>query len=468
MNRDLTSVLAVSTDGELLATVTRFLSAVGYPTVALRDPSQVSLWAAIHQPAVALIDTRSGTGVTTSRLREIWQQAADLDLTLLAWIGPASDGEEVELSSLVEAGADDLIEVGAWGELLARLRTVARLREFESRLSQQCQLDHVSRLATEERFEQSLESAWNNGAPLGVVHVRFDAAASRDPGLLGKDLWQAVFVAAAKIVQQLAPRALCATGDLRDGSLKLLCALDEGGAESAERMLKQLAEQLRSDFEKTRLPGPFAGVPLSVSCGVAVREQAESPAELLANARDAALCAQRQGGNLVVTEEQWRANEELLRAAMAPDALYLTTSAGHLMKPFSWTLRQDESLRRAENLFQQTCADSVPVLGEGHEYLGLLLRDGVEGDLSRHVSEVCEQIPTVKLNTSFDEVFALLMQPNERLVVLDGERPVGLIRADEIALLDQPPQFRSLDSSLGTDSLMVPAGSLVVAQAASL
>ena len=148
---------------------------------------------------------------------------------------------------------------------------------------------------------------------------------------------------------------------------------------------------------------------LTVSCGLADSSGAESPDELLRQARDAASAALERGGNRIVTREQELIDEQW-QSAMESGSLYDATLARHLMTPFVWSLHNSESLSCSAPLLERTALPCLPVVdGEGC-FRGLLTRGPSGEDLSRTAGEAClADVPQADADTPLAEVVEMII-----------------------------------------------------------
>lgn len=445
MNSNLTHVLVVSNDGNMLSNTSRFLSVFGYRVSTLNCAGRCLEAVRLCRPDIVLADGRAGSGMDCNRLRGLcncpWLDGARV--VLLADLEAS-----VDLIGLVNAGADDVLESGCWGELLARLRAVSRLCDFEKRLWRRSDIDPETRLRRADTLDALLSELWSPDCQLACLHVTLDHAAEL-AHWLGQETWQRAMRAAGDVLASLTPRPL-AVATLGEGRFRVLLADDTQPAPGEQ------AEQLRHAMEQEALKVGEGTLTLTISCGLSHSRGCESSDDFLQRAELAALSAVERGGSLVVTDEERQTLDDQWHRFADPETLYQSTTACHLMTPFTWMVRSDEGMRRAAALLAQSGHQWLPVVDEEGRYRGLLHNEAVGEDLERLVDEACDDAaPRLAPDVPFAEVLALLEEGHRVAVVLRDQTPAGMICAQDVAALDQLPRPTATAEPLGTSDLLI-------------
>lgn len=436
-----TTILAASIDADLLGATHALLTAMDYQVTCTSLTNQLAALTRLHRPDVVIVDARE-ENFSSGQLRDLNAVANVLGTRVMVWHDEAANATFAEF---IDAGVDDIVDPSAWGELLSRLQSVARLREFEARLAEQSGLDPITGLLTQEVFQEVLQARWETGDLSGCLHVALDHLVSHQRHL-GTDAFQQMMATATEVFQNSSPLPVAVCGD-GAGSYQVLLPADVD--------CHRTAESIRAAFEQISLQ-VIGGLPLTISCGICLKDDANSSDELLHGALESAKLANHRGGNCVANDEQRRIFDAQWQQLSDPEMLFAATTAKHLLTPFAWQLRHDDSLRRAASLFEQTALEHLPVFDD-NGFVGLLQRDQACDDLGRHVSEVCStSFPQADLETSFQEVLETFINGGTHLVVVNNSQAVGMIRAEDLAAMDQLPLRQNVDESLvGTDRLVI-------------
>lgn len=433
------TILAVSDDAELLGNAALVLQAIGHRVICTRNVEHAVVWAASCQPDVCLVDARSDCN--SMPLREIESTAALHHLKIVLWMEGGDDVPRLSSASIV-----DIVEPDAWGELLARLRTMARLKEFESRLADDCGLELLTHLPTLTRFQAAAVESWRREQVAAALHVRLDIAATE--AILGQEAAQRIALASARNLQPLTPPPLALTS-AAPGEFQILLSHDADPHEVADVLLQRFAQTMIS-IRGTEFP-------LTCSIGIALSGDCETLEQVLEAAAAASQFAVQRGGNAAIDEEQHDALTEQWRQLSASNSLFDKTTAEQLMTPFPFAVQLDESLHAAAEFLAHSHFDYLPVLDADDQYAGLLSRHELKEEAG-NVSDCLDDVPATPKDLKFPEVLSRLGDSSV-LVVVDDGKPLGMITLQQLAVLDQLHTPAScVAEDCGTSRLVVAAG----------
>src|SRR5215510_9367811 len=144
MNPRAFAILIVSPDRRTLRRLSKFLEVFGYDVRQATDGPEAVAAAESSQPDFLILDGSSGKPADLQlcgQIRAVWPERYTYCLLLV------ERPQVADITSALELGCDDFLAAPiVYGELLARLRTGARVLEFERRLSEQAGLDPTTGL----------------------------------------------------------------------------------------------------------------------------------------------------------------------------------------------------------------------------------------------------------------------------------------------------------------------------------
>lgn len=415
-------LLVISNDAMLLGNATRFLTAFGYTVDSLGSPALAEQVVRLARPELLIVDVRPGSGVDARRLGEL---SSDDGLPRPRLLALSAAHRSHGLSSLVAAGADDVVHAGAWGELLARLRAATRALELERNVLRRCDLDPVTGLPGPTRLGEVLADRGQQDK-LAYVEVRLDYY-SHWRERHGLDVAERAEALVAESLREASPAAL-ALARLAPGRYAALLA--GGSSEAAD-----WSDHVRGHVEQQ--PRLGEGLPqVTICCGVAETAAVDDADALFAAARHAVEIASERGGNRVFISGEAAAADEAWRRQAGAGTMFCATTAGELMAPATWTLDAELSLKEAATVLEHSGVRVLPVTRDG-ALLGLLPRELCDaGEPNERVgAHARTDVPTVQHDTPFSRLWELFEQGHDTLVVLRDQQPAGLLLAEELATL---------------------------------
>jgi two-component system, cell cycle response regulator len=276
-----------------------------------------------------------------------------------------------EMIAGLEGGADDfLTKPVAEKELLARLKSGARVLELERKLSLLAHTDSLTGLLTQRAFYELLEKEWHRATrlhlPMSCVMMDLDFFKQIND-VHGHPAGDSVLKFAAELLLDTvrASDTVCRYGG--EEFCILLPETDENDA-----ML--WAERTRARLGALRIPTELRDMRVTGSFGVAQRHSDTPNAEDLVKLADQALlCAKRTGRDRVV---RYAATVESARAKPHAtdwhDEVFANMRARDAMNPLVVYLQEDNSIDEAARLFLQSGILSMPVLNSAGTLTGFV------------------------------------------------------------------------------------------------
>jgi diguanylate cyclase (GGDEF)-like protein len=338
-----------------------------------------------------------------------------------------------------------------YGELLARLRSAARLLEYDRRASQQELLDAMTGLPSQSTLIAQVRRRWltASGQKSAIACVLIDLdffAGTRNVEGHG-DTRMLLAAVTEELHKAEGADILACLGDDRFAAILPDTDIDAAG-QWAERIRVAIAEKTFANKPNCRI---------TASCGVACSQTAESVEELLDQATAALHSAKASGRNCVV---RWGECADDQVASQPWDNFFGRTVAADVLTVCTVFLQEDESLQRAQALFQQTRLEAIPVVDAAGKLIGLCTEDhldenSAEGKQSGLVRDV--MVPSPRHFGPREDLSTLIKffdaEPLAWAVIADNDRPLGLLTCDGLLGLSRPagPLAGSKKSSF-TDS----------------
>ncbi|MEQ8787286.1 MAG: diguanylate cyclase [Pirellulaceae bacterium] len=439
MNRRSLRVLVVAGDRTLLRHLSKFLGVFGYQVLEAADVEQA--WAALdrQRPEFLIVDDNLPDAMELCR-----ESAADESLSYIYTLLLTQTCGPGEVTDAIESGVDDfLAKPVVYGELLARLRAGARLREFERRWREQLGFDAVTGLPNRRSFMELLVrlTEQSAGARLAttcaLVDIDFFGRVPISRGVRTADELRARV--AQMLVESLPEHAVAAVF----GEDRLAVLLPDHTAVESQSW----AESLRAAVAEEEFGGAESPLPTTVSIGLADCEGG-GPAmlEVVSQAEQALRLAKTSGRNCVVRQGEFAEEEAAWAELATPGRLFEHTVARDVMTPCTVTLHTDDPVERAAVVLRQTRLFAVPVVDDQGALLGVVTQETDWSRLSsswrgkRSVREVMNAHPATENEyTSFAAlVESISSDANSVIVIVDEGRPTGLITRDNLASLSEP------------------------------
>jgi diguanylate cyclase (GGDEF)-like protein len=431
-------VLIVAADRTLLRHLSKFLGVFGYRVDQAAGIEQARAALERSRPEFLLID--EDLSDAANLCREAVDEHSPYIYSLLLSRNPAPGA----VTDALESGFDDfLAKPVVYGELLARLRAGARLREFERRWREQAGVEPVTGLPNRgtllDRLASQSGATPRKGQPASCVLFDVDYF-GRIAALRGNRAAESALQTLGRLIVSDAGEAAltaCFGGDRF--AVLLPNRTDVEAVQWAEELRQEIA---RHEFGTSDDP-----LSITVSAGVADCELGPPALLDVVDQAEQALEAAKSSGRDCVL--RWGQHEEEAAAwadLAAPGRLFEHTVARDVMTPCTATLRGDDPVDRAAALLEQTGLFAVPVVdGEG-KLAGVITQETDWNRLSgswrgrRQVREVMNTHPPCENEfTSFSALVDFFAADSgSLLVIVDGGRPTGLVTRDNLAALSEP------------------------------
>jgi DNA-binding response OmpR family regulator/predicted transcriptional regulator len=419
--------LLVSTDRPLLRRLSGLLESIGCNTDSIAEPQQARSLVEATRPDFLLVDTDLPGDVSQALCRAATDVGdATLPAVVLALVARR---ESARIPEILAAGADDILHKPLVpGEVLARVRAAARLREQQGRrYFQQGNAQTPGCLPSPAwralAGEVARQAAGSGACVLMTIdHFRQHAALLSRMG--------AVQLQSLVIERlQAAGGEGVVWGELEDDCFgALLTSSDDVAALSwAERLRVAVADR----------PFPWLDQAFHVTMSMGVAPLAGNEALAEQRARGALRLAQSSGHNYVASAAEWDHDQK--RQADQPSWMESAT-AWDIMLPAPLALYPDDTLEQAALLLAQTQFSHLPVADDNGRLVGLVSARSVnlserKTDSARKSASIrfvraimqatpaqCEDDEPVRKLASF---FA--SEPTPVVVVTRQGKPLGLI-----------------------------------------
>jgi two-component system, cell cycle response regulator len=437
------TVLVVSENRSNVRQLSEFLSTVGYTLLQATEPQLALAAVEARAPQILLVDWNVASRDNWELCRLLSERKLPGSLFMFLLTERLDRGQ---LQEALDAGIDDFLsEPVVYGELLSRLRSAARILEFDRRVRQQERIDPMTGLLNRSAFVGQLRSQWiisGDRAPRAACAVLDIDFFSRIRHAHGAATGNALLSLVAQELDRDRKgwEVLCYLGGDR------FCKMIPGANDAAA---VEWAERTRQALAGTRFTCCEPATQITVSIGVAGSDAADDAEELLGHATQALQAAKSAGRNCVV---RWAdaANGEFQPAGL--EKLFERTVARDVMKPCTVVLKSDEPISRATELFERTRLEAIPVVDTAGNLLGLCRATQIEAMAESAVShQIVKDIMTINVKRfgGCDD-FATVMKfftddPMTLAVVVDSARPIGLLNCDSLLSLSRPMSLGSLN-----------------------
>lgn len=424
------SVLVVDDDLLLSRLVAHWLRSAGYEVTQAADGLE-ALRAVQQAPPDILItdwDMPQLDGI------ELCRAVRQLDLPHYVYIIvlTARNDEELLVASL-DAGADNFLHKPvAREELLARVRSSARLLQLQAQLQRAALVDPLTNLATRRMFFDHLTRQWHRAkrenTPLSCVVCDIDFF-KRINDVYGHATGDLVLQTVADVIRRQTREMDCLS---RLGGEEF-CALLPG---ADEEHAVAWAERVRQAIARTGVLVGDSLLFVTASFGVAeLASDMTLPEQLVDRADQALLCAKQAGRDRVVRYSSIVESAEATQPAGMEHDLFEGATAGEVMTPVVVTLSAEDSTAAAIEILTRLRTNSVPVVGPAGELVGIVSEKDVMHALgsraagARPVREIMRtHVITFDIATPVRKIYEFLCRVTiRRVVIVDKDKPVGTI-----------------------------------------
>jgi two-component system chemotaxis response regulator CheY len=442
----------------MLRHLTRFLDNFGYRVLQAAGDQQGRAALEGEAPDLIIVDAelapQSGAAWCAAVRRE-WK-ARNLYILMVT-----RGGQPQDLVQAIEAGVDDFIHKPLnHGEILTRLRTGARVLEYERRVFRRRARDPLTGLLGETAFHEMLkgELALTRGKPRQLscvmIDVDFFHRFNRELGRIAGDV---VLAAVGKALAELTAKPAVATRLGQDRFAVLL-------ADTSTDKAMKWAEKARVTLSELEIPHHDATLRLTVSVGVAgFQASKDDPEALLEHARESLEAAKQSGRNCVARFGEYVEEIASWAELAAPGKLFERTTVRDVMTPCTVSLRPDETVGQAVTLFRQTQMEAIPVVDDKDALVGLVTNESVRkrSTPGQSISQIMsKEISRFEETVSFSKLMDFFSSDSKTLtMIVQGKRPSGFVTRDSLRALIEPisaDTFTESGESETGDNLLVP------------
>jgi two-component system cell cycle response regulator len=436
-------LLIVADDRKTLRRLSRFLRVFGFHVDPIADGQQAIAVYEAHPPDFLIVD---GDSLAMEHCRQLFSKSRNgYTYTFLM----VRDVKAEKLTDALVAGVDDfLAKPLVYGELLARLRSGARVLEYERRMKQQSAIDHatalLSKSAFQARLDSELESAGDTSVACVMIDLDFFENVNRSHGyVVGDEVLRTVATQLKSMASECKYLASFGAG-------RFAAVLPD----SSDAKALAWAENVREAIANLEVHMANQAVSITASLGVAGNMQGSATStDLLQRAEDAVRMAKASGRNCVARCGQFDGETREWEDLARQGRLFETTVARDVMVPCPAFVRADDDLKTAAEMLEQSQLDELPVVDRQGRILGILGNDRLPEDLassSRWRTKVGDTMDSNVKTVSESESFSALMeffmddsQSQHVVVVVRHDKPLGLVYRSGLAALSEPLNISS-------------------------
>ncbi len=425
------SVLVVDDDLALVRLIAHWLRSVGYVVMQATDGAEALELVRASPPDILITDWEMPGLDGIELCRAVRQLSLPHYVYIVVLTGKS---EEDLLIACLDAGADNFLHKPvSQGELLARVRTSARLLDLELQLREAALRDALTGLPGRRAFMEQFYRQWHRSRrerqPLACAMADIDFF-KRINDCYGHAAGDEVLRSVARVLRHYV-RASDVLGRL--GGEEFCVVLPNCDEEGAE----EWAERARLAIARTPAVMGDTTLFVTASFGVAaLEEDVNSPEELLDRADQALLCAKQAGRDRVVRysaaiEESIFPLEET-RGTHDP---FAGITAADVMTPVVVTFSETDSVASAIEVFTRLRTNSAPVVRSDGALVGIVSEKDLMhalgslsawfkplGELMRH------NVVTFDVTTPVRRIYEFLCRVTiRRVVIVEKNKPVGTI-----------------------------------------
>ncbi|MHB0959980.1 MAG: diguanylate cyclase [Pirellulaceae bacterium] len=452
-------LMVVAEDRKTLRRLTRFLSAFGFDVEPVTDVGQAISVCKASPPDFLIVD---GDSLNMEQCRPLFvRNPKGYSYTFLMLRDARVEG----LTDAMVAGVDDfLAKPLVFGELLARLRSGARVIEYERRVREQSAVEHTTGMLSYSAFRNRMQSELADAGDREISCVLLDL------DFLGNCNQLYGCAAGDEVLRAVAGQMRSMAGDC-----KYLASFGAGRfaamlPDASDAQALAWAETVRQAVAHLEIALKHETVCVTASLGVAGTMQGVTSAdELIKRAEDAVRMAKSSGRNCVARCGQFDGETREWEDLARQGKLFENTVARDVMVPCPVFVLGDQDAKEAAGLLEQSRLSELPVVDRQGRLLGLFNADQLPENFahSHKKSNVCDfmvqDVATVAEHESFGALMQFFMadhQTGHVVVVVRQEKPLGMVYRSGLAALSEPLSVSSFapDQSYSSSShyLIIP------------
>ena len=451
-------ITLVSPDSRVLLELSGLLSAVGYTVVSSKDVDENAAWRQFSETDVLLFDGRSIATPTQA----ILSHRSDRPLQRIFLYDP---GATTDLAAWFVAGANDaLIVPVSRGELLARIRTGARMIEFERRMRSQSSQSHLPGMYSQRGLIRKLNKLASAGKSAGPGHTLLSTKIDLFSGIGRQEGASAalglVEALATAIQQSVGDETLAAYHD--DGTFHVL--LPGQDAASAHAVAEQIAEKFRAAQVDREPSARF-----TLSTAIVSWQVGTGAEQLLEQGKATLAVAAQSGGNCAIDPSAFAKEITSWQNDLTAGNPLAKVFARDIMEPFPALLQSDAPNPSMLAALRRSRVPVLPFVDREGRLVGIASAE-TESEViadwqSNSGGSVALANPkTIEQSAPLSEISAAFSAPDcSAIVVVADRRPLGYLTLSGFVSLIKPITLvtYSSDESGVEDSRSLIVGSRV-------
>jgi GGDEF domain-containing protein len=425
-------IVVVSPDTGVLHDLSWMLSAVGYEVVACKDAGHQAVWRQFCDIDFMILDGRSIANPT----KETFAHHSDNPIYRIFLYDPSA---AVEVASWFAAGANDALRVPiSRGELLARIRTGARMLEFEKRMRCHSSRSRLPGMYSARGLLKKLRNFATDGSivlgnTLLITAIDFFPGLCREKGDAGgRDLVAAL---ARAIGQTVAPDTLVAY--INDGAFEIVLSGQNGAA--ARTVAERIAEAFRA-AQPDRQPE----VRFSLSTAIVPWQIGVTPEQLLKQGEETLQIARQSGGDCALEHAAYAKEIAAWQEELTGGSPFADMTAQDIMEPFPLALKCNADNSATLAALRRSRVPVWPFIDEEGKLAGVaspetVAEAGVLRGPNSRGKPVMVSAVTIEHRATFPEIYdAFSTQGCLEMVVVADRRPVGYLTLNGFFSLIEP------------------------------
>ena len=425
-------IVIVSPDVGVLHDLSWLLSAVGYAVVTSKDAGPQAVWRKFSDADFLILDGRAISKPTDETLAH----HSDNPIYRIFLYDPNAT---VDFSSWFDAGADDGLRVPiSRGEVLARIRTGARMLEFERRMRSQSTRSSLSGMHSAKGLLRKLTNLAADGSVV-LGHTLLTIGIDFFPGLRQAEGDSAadslVAALAAAIKQSLAAEAITAYAG--DATFHVLLPSQTSAA--ARLVAERIAPAFR-DAQSNRPPESR----FSLSTAIAPWQIGVAPEQLLKHGEETLAIARQSGGDCALEHNAYAKESAAWQSELTGGSPFGNLTAQDIMEPFPLLLKYNSDNSAMLATLRRSNVPVWPYVDQEGKLVGVASPEAAADPAARRGSNG-EPTPaitspvTIEYKATFPEIYdTFSTQGCLEMVVVADRRPIGYLTLNGFFSLIEP------------------------------
>ncbi|GHT27402.1 hypothetical protein FACS18942_06680 [Planctomycetales bacterium] len=434
------NALIADDDPALLSMLTHLLEQEGFKVRTVRDGNQC-LQMILQECPDVLITDGDIHGIDGQEIcRQVRNFYSRKILPHYTYIFIISEQKDKKLLlDCLDAGADDFIERSSSDfpelklEIKSRLKSAQRTRQLEQELEFSAKYDALTALLNRITFFDLALGVWErsirNKFPLSAIMFDCDFF-KRVNDIFGHSAGDAVLRTIADTIKRFSRSSdvVCRYGG------EEFCVLLPG---CNEKTAWNWAERIRKQFEVNPIKYNNTNIGVTVSFGIASRQEDVLTFDHLVERADQALIFAKQAGRnrCIRYSEIVACGSNAAASNCLLNVLFNNVSVAEIMTPFSLSLNENEKVSSTADFFLKTAIESLPVVNNDGELLGIVSEKNflpLVGNINQWCGTVSSLVePSVvsyPSDTPLQHIYDFLCRVStNQILLLQGKKPVGFI-----------------------------------------